>query len=184
MHVLVVYESTFGNTRLLAEAVAEELHRSHHVAVITAGEAVGLSLRDTDLLLVGVSRPARWLPWATSGRAAPGPMAGAGLRLDATGRGPGVRQWLATLAEAGHHRPAAVFDTRLHRPAWPTGRPAGTVGRRLERRGWRVLGRESFLVDGSGRLLDGELERAARWAASMSAAAVPLGAYPPHLPTG
>jgi NAD(P)H-dependent FMN reductase len=63
----------------------------------------------------------------------------------------------------------ACFDTRLDEPQWLTGSAAERMTRKLRKRGAsHLLPPESFLVKGAhGPLEDGELERAANWAAKL-----------------
>jgi hypothetical protein len=59
---------------------------------------------------------------------------------------PGVRQWLHELPTR-EGALAAAFDTRLDRSPAMTGGAARGIARRLRRRGYKVLGSESFLVE-------------------------------------
>jgi flavodoxin len=57
MRALIVYESMFGNTRQIAEAVAEGLRAGHdaapvEVGLVEVGEAPA-TVADVDLLVVG-----------------------------------------------------------------------------------------------------------------------------------
>ncbi len=79
---------------------------------------------------------------------------------------------------------AATFDTRLERSPKITGAAARGIARRLRRRGYDVIGIESFLVqEAEGPLEDGELERAREWSAQLArslrsvAAAEPAGMH-------
>jgi hypothetical protein len=160
---LVVYESMFGNSEAIARAVAASLGESCEVTIANA--AAMPSADGVDLLVVGapthafgLSRPSTRQEAVKQG--APHPAsAGTGLReyLDASPQ-------LAGLA-------AAAFDTRVNKPLLP-GSAAHKAHRRLHRLGCRMLcPAESFLVTGTtGPLLEGETERAGRWAASLAAA--------------
>ena len=76
---------------------------------------------------------------------------------------PGLRRWLHELPEVQDAR-AATFDTRLDRSPLLTGTAARGIARRLRRRGYDVVGSESFLVeDSEGPLEAGELDRARAW---------------------
>jgi len=73
---------------------------------------------------------------------------------------PGLRAWLHELPR-GEERQAAAFDTRLDKSPLLTGVAARGIARRLGRRGYQVIGQESFLVeDSEGPLEEGELDRA------------------------
>lgn len=64
---------------------------------------------------------------------------------------------------------AAAFDTRLDRSPWFTGVASRGIAKRLRRRGYEVIGTESFLVeDSEGPLADGGVERALAWGAEVA----------------
>lgn len=163
MKALVVYESMFGNTEAIAEAVADGLGMTGEVTladVVTMPSTAGM-----DLLVVGapthafgLSRPATRQDAGRQGTVRPG-AAEVGLRefLDGSRR-------LTGLA-------ATSFDTKIGK-FWVPGSAAGKAHRRLRRLGCRMLcPAQSFRVTGmTGPLADGELERAQRWAARLAAA--------------
>ena len=63
---------------------------------------------------------------------------------------------------------AAAFDTRLQGPELLTGRASTGIGRRLHHYGFtEVAAPRSFLVSRDNRLLEGEADRARRWAESV-----------------
>lgn len=162
MRALIVYESMFGNTRALANAVAEGLAAGATTSVVPVTEAPAVVGPDVDLLVVGgpthalsLSRPATRADAVAQG-AAP-----------VTSVQRGIREWLADVTFAGDVAVAA-FDTRVgHVP----GSAARAALRRLRRRGGTVVGRTaSFAVSATpGPLADGELERARDWGALLAA---------------
>jgi hypothetical protein len=158
MRSLVVCESWFGNTRQIAEEIAD-------AALGGAGEAEVLSVDDplpsldgVDLIVVGAPTHVHGLSSGRSRKAA----------LDQGGRGAapgiGVSGWIDQLPESGGLR-AAVFDTRSDMPVLLVGSAARRMARRLRKRGYRLAAEpESFFVHGTpGPLQEGELERAAKW---------------------
>jgi hypothetical protein len=164
MHALIVYESMYGNTRAVAEAIAEGL-----------GGATVRSTREdadgsADLLIVGGPTHMHGLTTSGSRR-----MAAEAVKKDGHGKlepgateAPGLRQWLRDLPKA-HGARAATFDTRVDRSAALTGSAARGIARRLRRRGYDVIASESYLVqDGEGPLEDGELERARAWGTELA----------------
>jgi len=165
MRTVIVYESLFGNTRRVAETVAEGFGPDADVRLLPVAQADPATLGPVDLLVVGgpthlrgMSRPSTRKGGLDHARRSNGvltPEPGADS-------GPGVREWLAG---AGHVATwAAPFDTRLKGPAWATGRASRSIRRVLRHRGMTVVaGPESFLVDRKGVLLPGELERARAW---------------------
>jgi hypothetical protein len=53
MNALVVYESLYGNTRKVADAIAEGLRDAAHVDVVAVSDASASSLASADILVVG-----------------------------------------------------------------------------------------------------------------------------------
>lgn len=165
MDAIVVYESVFGNTRAIAEAVAEGLGGVPALPVHDAAER-----RDKVSLLV-VGGPTHMHGLATTRSRQMGADAvkeDGSSHVDANAtEEPGLRAWIDGLTpEAAHH--AAAFDTRLDKSAWFTGRAARGIARRLRRHGIDTVDTESFLVkDTEGPLEAGELERAREWGARL-----------------
>ena len=152
MRARVICESSFGNTRRIAEAMAMELHTE----VLGAGDSVDLD--EVDLLVVGAPTHVHGLPSERSRKAA--------VEQGGTD-GHGVRDWLDGLPR-GTGR-AAAFDTRFEKPAFLTGSAAKGIANRLRRHGFELVAEpESFFVHGTkGPLKNGELERAAAWARAL-----------------
>lgn len=166
MDALVVYESIYGNTRVIAEAVAEGLGG---VAVLPVHE-VARHDGTLDLLVVGGPTHAHGLASIRSRRVAVDTAPADGpshIDPDATAE-PGLRSWLADLSPAFTHH-AAVFDTRADKPRVLTGAASRGIARRLRRHAIDVLSVESFVVDGSeGPLVAGEIDRARAWGAKLA----------------
>lgn len=170
MRALVVYESMFGNTRAIAEAIADgvAVHMpAEAVEVGSAPEAMGEGVR---LLVVGgpthafgLSRPSTRVDAA---KQSSGPL---------VSRGIGIREWIAALPAAPEGIAAAVFDTRIDKPRLP-GSAARAAAKRLRKKGFDLLApAETFYVGGSsGPLLAGEADRARDWGAALGAAELAL----------
>lgn len=159
MRALVIYESMFGNTRQVAEAVAAGLAVSARVELVEVGAAPLELDDDLDLLVVGG-------PTHGHGMTRPGTRTAAAD--ERTGPVPpsttGLRDWLGAV----RIRPGlavAAFDTRFDKPQWLTGSAARVVAKRLQRGGLRLAAEpESFFVLGTtGPVRDGELDRAYDW---------------------
>jgi hypothetical protein len=163
MRAVVAYESWFGNTGALAEAVADELRAAHDVTLVSVDEPPP-SLEGVDLLVVGAPTHVHGLSSRFSRRAA---LEQQGVEGEP---GHGARGWLAALSP-GEGRRAAVFDTRIDKPVVLVGTAARTLARRLARKGFALVApAESFFVrDSEGPLEDGELERARAWARRVAA---------------
>jgi len=166
MDAIVVYESVYGNTRAIAEAIAEGIGS---VPVFPVQEAPR-GRETVDLLVVGSPTHMYGLPTTLSRRLAAEAAQEDGERHaePVSTDKPGLREWLRDLTpSAAHH--GAAFDTRLDKSAWITGVAARGIARRLRRHGIDVVATESFLVEESeGPLEAGELERAREWGAQLN----------------
>jgi hypothetical protein len=162
MRALVVFESMFGNTRALAEAIGTGLAEYTPVEVVNVCEACPVP--EVDLLIVGGPTHGRGLSNRSSRQQGTEP---------AACRRTGLREWLQACPHAGGSGIAAAFDTRLDHPRWLTGSASRAITRRLARHGYRLIATPaSFVVAGcSGPLRDGELERARRWGTGLAVAA-------------
>jgi hypothetical protein len=172
MKAIVVYESVYGNTRAVAEAVAAGLSDAgvpSEVPVLPVHEAAGRA-GEAELLVVGGPTHMHGLATTRSRQmavAAAHEDGGTVIEPGATDE-PGLRAWLRDLPEAPGAR-AAAFDTRLDRSPWLTGVAARGIARRLRHHGYEVRGTESFLVaDSEGPLEKGELDRARAWGAKLA----------------
>lgn len=168
MDALVVVESVFGNTRRIAEAVAEGLGPRVHARVVDVTGAAGLpagTIDGVDLLVVGGPTQAFGMTRPATRRSAAEQAGGGAVAAQV-----GLREWLETLTAARQGRLAAAFDTRTDHPRMPGSAAAGAA-RRLRHFGYRmVTGPESFRVTGTkGPLVAGELERARMWGSGLVA---------------
>jgi hypothetical protein len=162
---LVVYESMFGNTRTIAEAVADGLASDAIVEVVEVGTAPTVLAGQVDLLVVGgpthafgMSRPATR---EDATRQAGGRVVSAGI---------GLREWLETLPRGDGSVAVTTFDTRIDHPRLP-GSAARKAEKRLRHLGYPVVAKaESFSVSGTqGPLVDGEIDRARGWGRALGA---------------
>jgi flavodoxin len=163
MDALVVYESVYGNTRAIAEAIAEGLGGARTTAVHAAD---GAEVAQAELLVVGGPTHMHSLATQMSRKVALQAALEDGREHHAEPNAaaePGLRVWLRDLPERRGAR-AAAFDTRLDRSTAMTGSACRGIARRLRHRGYEIAGFGSFLVaDNEGPLEDGELDRARDW---------------------
>lgn len=154
MHSLVVYDTTFGITRSIAEVIERELEHRGSVRLLDAEEALAREARPTGLLVVG------------------GPTQGHRMT-------PALQAYVSWLASTRATGPFAAFDTRLRMARLLSGSAARQAARTLRHAGMLlVVAPESFFVTRHGPTLEpGELERASSWAAGMGALAA-VGDYP------
>lgn len=161
MLAVVVYESVFGSTGDVAQAVARGLSARYDVRVVSVVSASLRQLSEAELLVVGAPTHAQGLPMLATRAAA--------ARHSGKSAAPtGVVDMLASLPP-GWGRGAAAFDTRFDKPAWMVGSAAPTIAKELARKGYILVDKpQSFFVsDTEGPILDGELRRAESWGASL-----------------
>lgn len=168
MRAMVVFESMFGNTQAIAEAVASGLAPHLDVSLVEVGAAPALVPGDVALLVVGGPTHAFGMTRPDSRRSAAQQAGGSTVS-----RGDGIREWTSTVELAGAVR-VATFDTRVNKPRLP-GSAARSAAKRVRRRGARLIAEpRSFYVHGTpGPLLDGEADRARDWGAALWAAVRP-----------
>ena len=168
MKTVVIYESMYGNTHRVADAIAAGVMeaagtKAAEAVVVAAGGVTADVLDGADLVVVGAPTHVHSLPSATTRKGAVADAPKKGLELEADAAGAGVRDWLSGV-DAFACRRAAAFDTRVDASALLTGRASKAIASRLRAHGFTLVAEpESFLVDRSTHLVEGELERARRW---------------------
>jgi hypothetical protein len=172
MRSLVVYESMFGNTHRVAEAIAAGLTEAGcgPVDVVPVDRADRALVEAADLLGVGAPPPAHGLSRPASRRSSQVSAArpDSGLVIEPHAGGAGVREWMVGLGSYPH-KPVAVFDTRLRGPGWLTGRASKHIAHGMVDHGMTmVTGSESFIVTKASALATGEAERARRWGVTVA----------------
>jgi hypothetical protein len=157
VNALVVYESLYGNTRLIAEAVGEGLARELITDVVEVGVAP-TDPSESDLLVVGGPTHQFGLSRKSSRQQGADDSDDPVISLDV-----GIREWIGSLPRVSG-APAATFDTSIRKPNLP-GSAARGAAKRLKKIGYRILlSGEIFLVEGGkGPITDGELDRAQEW---------------------
>jgi hypothetical protein len=159
MKALVVYESMWGNTREIAEAVASGLARHVEVTTVDVATAPPTLSDDIELVVAGgpthaysLSNPASRRKHAQEGA----PLA----RVDL-----GLREWLDQLPSAVDAPSFALFDTRLGIARPVPSSAARKAAKIVAERGYPLVSEpHSFYVHGhNGPLAHGERGRAALW---------------------
>jgi flavodoxin len=155
MKAVIYCASRSGNTRAVAEAIADGLRRQGAVTVHALDGSRPDLPADADLVLVG------------------GPTEGHGMA-------PLVLEFLDALpADALVERATAAFDTRLDWPRWASGSAAAGIAKRLTLLGARRVARPaSFIVSMKPELLPGELDRARSWGSELADVMSPAHAAP------
>jgi hypothetical protein len=170
MRALIIYESMYGNTHVIAEAIARGLEPGNDVTVIPVAGATPELLAAADLIVAGgpthvhgMSRPATRKSAAEQAHKHDGQPA-----LDADAEGPGLREWFGSLGRVNGM--AAAFDTRLAGPVMFTGSAAKAIAKLLERHGFTLIAEAgSFLVTSDNKLRAGEEDRAKEWGQALAA---------------
>ena len=146
MNTLIVYDSKFGNSEKIAEAIAETLNSYGQAKTVLADKADQQELSDTDLLIIGSPTQA-WRPTKP------------------------IQSFIKNIPKEtlnGMH--VAGFDTRFQKIRLLTGSAARVIAKRLEKKGGKLLlPPESFFVSGmEGPLIEREEKRASKWAKAIA----------------
>jgi flavodoxin len=147
MNALVVYYSQFGNTRQVAETIVGVLRNAGTAHALSADQLTAADLQDVDLVMMGTPTHKMNLPEA-------------------------VRLFFEELPRRVLRGvPIAAFDTSYEMSALLA---RFTAAKRIDRKlrklgGKRLVPPETFHVEHhhEGPLLNGEIERAKRWAESI-----------------
>jgi hypothetical protein len=168
---VIIVESCFGNTRHVAEALAEG---SRDAILYRADEAPDVLPPTTDLVLVGAPTHGMKLPSPGSRsnaarRKTPGARAfreAAGIETECSAE-KGTAEWIA-----GARLPDGVrvvtFDTSIKGAGTLLGCAAKDAAKRLTRAGAKAERGLSFWVTPKDELVDGELRRATEWARTLA----------------
>jgi hypothetical protein len=168
MRALVVYESMYGNTHRIAEAIARGLRSAYAVQVVSVAGARFEHVGRYDLIVAGGPTHAHGMSRPDTREAAiSAPRVKADQpQVEPDAGGLSLRVWLDTLGLSSGH--AAAFDTRLQGYAVVTGRASKGIAAMLRQHGFQLVVEPiSFLVDRHDHLLPGEEERAERWGATL-----------------
>jgi flavodoxin len=156
MKVLVIYDSVFGNTEKIAQAIGEALARDNDVQILPVGEVKAAYEQGLELLVIG-SPTRSFRPTET------------------------MTNFLKAMPKNSlKDIRVAAFDTRIALETIDSsalrfivdkgGYAAKAIAKELEKKGgYLLVPPEGFLVTGEqGPLKDGELERAAKWVEKLS----------------
>jgi hypothetical protein len=160
LRALVVYETLFGNTRTVAMAVGGGLGAGADVRIVDVRDAPA-TVDDVDLLAVGGPTHQLGMTRSSTRRRAEVQYDEAPHAADT-----GLREWIASV-QMPVGVATATFDTRLEHPGVlrAFGHAARATGRRLQRRGARIIppAQRFLVVSATGPLAAGEADRAREW---------------------
>jgi flavorubredoxin len=158
MKSVVVYESHYGNTAAVAEAIAAGIGEG--AAALTTDEATEAALEGVDLIVAGA--PVMVLQLPTDKVLAS--MANDPKRAGADISHRSMRDWLDLMPRGRGH--GAAFETKLR---WSPGGATGAIEKGLQAAGYRRVAKShKFVVTGGeGPLREGELEAAGAWGAEL-----------------
>jgi flavodoxin len=155
MQTLVIYDSKFGNTEKIAEAIGRGIGSVSEVRVTSTAEAANVLaslVARPDLVLLG------------------GPTQNHGASA-------GLRQFAEHLPADLHGLPAACFDTRYRGPVLLMGSAASAAAKALAKTGTKLVApSESFFIVRHGSMQQqtlepGEITRAEAWGRTVATAA-------------
>ena len=174
VRALVAYESLFGATRLVAEAIAEGLFEGGaQVACRSIREVEAAEPGAFRLVVLGAPTHARTLPTPASRLEGERWLEHRmrGHRLEPRATESGVREWIPRASLFG--RRVAAFTTRADLPRLVSGSATHAIERLARSQGARVPvpGFEGR-IDDRGALLPGEEDRARAWGRSLASHAV------------
>ena len=156
MHSVVVYDSKFGNTERIAQAIARGAAILGPVQVMDAVEAARSLVERPDLLLIGGPTQKRRATQA-------------------------LIRFIGAMPTSLGGIPTASFDTRYRGSTWIMGSAAAEVAKAVRKAGGELIAPpESFFIGRGGplelqTLEAGEIERAEAWGRTVGTAALSEG---------
>ena len=140
MNALVIYATRYGNTKMVAQAIADGLKTGADVAVLDIEHVLPAQVVGADLVVIG------------------GP-------TEAHGVTPPMKAFMRGVGRGFDGKPVATFDTRLPAARILTGSAAIGIAAMLRKAGAHVIEpAESFIVRGKEPQLEGgEQARALAW---------------------
>jgi flavodoxin I len=151
MKVLIIFDSYYGNTNLIALAIKDALEEYCDVIAKKYDEETIINLEGIDLLIVGSP---------TQHRKATLP----------------IQQFLSDLKKLElKNFPTIVFDTRYKESIWKSGSAGKYIAKRIKKSGCKlIMPPESFFVTiEDGNLEEYESRRASNWAKEIGEKLIP-----------
>lgn len=168
MKAVVIYESMYGNTHLIADAIAEGFRSQGEAAVVPVDDAEPALVGCADIVIVGGPTHAHGMsrPATRKGAVEAAEKPDSELVLDPDAEHEGLREWFESLGDVLTN--AAAFDTRIDMPAAITGRASKGIAKKLQHHGATLVCEpESFFVTKDNHLPPNEETRAQEWGAHL-----------------
>ena len=169
MKALVIYESMYGNTHKIANAIAEGFRLHGEAEVVPVDDAIPTLVEHADVVVVGGPTHAHGMSHdgTRKGAIAAAEKPGADLVLDPDADHEGLREWFESCGKVFSN--AAAFDTRFDLPAAVTGRASKGIARKLRHHGAKLICEpESFFVKKDNHLEPDQESRARDWGAQLA----------------
>ena len=170
MRALIVFESMYGCTHDIADAIARGVALAGDVTTVPVSHAIDEDTSVYDLVIVGGPTHVHGMSRESTRRGAveAADQPDSELTVEPDAAGAGIRDWLGELSR--REGSAAAFDTRVDKPAILTGRASKGISKKLASLGFTLVAEpESFLVDTQTRLIEGEEARAEQWGQMVAA---------------
>jgi flavodoxin len=154
MRILLVFDSKYGNTEKIAQAMNTALSQANEVSLVRAAESKDITFSNFDLIIVGSPTNGGW----------PSPLAKAFLEAIPDGALKGKK---AGAFDTGSTPDGEGFITKTAIKVF--GYAAPRTAKMLASKGAEVLKYDTFYVRGmEGPIIEGEIERAQEWALSLT----------------
>ena len=148
MKTVIIYESTYGNTRQVADEMATVLRRAGEVTLVAAAEADAESVEGANLVIVGGpnSNDSTSSPTTRHSAYEAGGMTPT-LTLERDPEATAIRDWFHSVEHVSGVA-AAAFDTRIDAHPTQADRASTSISRNLRAHGFHEVVRpRSFLVN-------------------------------------
>ncbi len=153
MKILIVYDTKFGNTEKVAQAVKLGLENNNDITMLKATEALTIDATDYELIILGSP--------TNGGR--PSPATQAFINSIPAGSLKGRK---AAVFDTGSTSEGEGFITKTAIKIFGYAAPRMAI--MLEEKGAKVVSNITFFVKGmEGPVIDGELERTKKWAKTL-----------------
>ena len=169
MKALLLYESFFGNTRDVAEAIGKGIASIMEVDIAeVSGDHA--DLEQYDLLVVG--GPTHVLGMSRNRSRLDARQKATEQGVEPVSQEVGIREMLDSLERSEHRPLVATFDTSIKKRFLPLGSAAKAAMKRHKKKGFdAVMDAEQFKVSGTeGPMNPGEIERAEEWGRKLATA--------------